>query len=93
MYIVSLLRSSYHHTDLAIAKSDHSNISEVQEEEREEVEDVEDTDTWKLCAKLGPAWHLEVMGTVLNNVSILLMPLSRIQWSRSYLSSPRGEHE
>ena len=68
--IVSLLRSSYHHTDLAIAKSDHSNISE-EELEEVEVQEEEDTDTWKLCAKLGPAWHLEVMGTVLNNVSCL----------------------
>ena len=58
MYIVSLLRSSYHHTDLAIAKSDNSNISELEEVEEEE----QDTDTWKLCAKQGPAWHLEVKG-------------------------------
>ena len=44
-------------------------VEEVEELVEEEPE--LDTDNWKLCAKLGPAWHLEVKGTVLNHVSCL----------------------
>ena len=65
-------------------------LVELVEEEEEEPE--LDTDNWKLCAKLGPAWHLEVMGTVLM-CPVFLMSLSRSQWSFSYLSSQRGERE
>ena len=70
-------------------------LVELVEELVEEVEEEEpelDTDNWKLCAKLGPAWHLEVMGTVLM-CPVFLMSLSRSQWSFSYLSSQRGERE
>ena len=65
MYIVSLLRSSYPHTDLAIAKSDHSNISE-EEEEPEEESDEEDIETVSSGVNVNPMNIRPMYGNPMN---------------------------